>query len=112
LLACASAGLAVALSAIGQGWPLWAVHTICAAAGFFVASWNGVYLAEVARAVRPEDIAAATAGSAFFTFIGYVVGPIGFGALVVATGGYDLAFVTIAALVATGSVSLWYAGHR
>jgi MFS family permease len=110
-LAGASAGMAVALSVIGQDWPLWAVNAVCGVAGFFVASWNGVYLAEIARAVPSADIATATAGSTFFTFIGYIVGPIGFGALVVATGGYDIPFITIGVSVMTASVALWWAGR-
>ena len=112
LLAGASAATAIALSAIDRSWAPWAVNAVCGAAGFFVASWNGVYLAEIARAVAPKDIAAATAGTAFFTFIGYVVGPIGFGALVIATDGYDIPFTVIAALVATASIALWSARRR
>jgi len=62
--------------------PLWLVATAAAVAGFFGASWNGIYLAEVARLAPPGGVADATAGSTMLCFMGYVIGPTLFAAAV------------------------------
>ena len=55
--------------------PLGWVAAIAAACGFFGVSWNGIYMAEVARLAPPDAIAEATAASTLFTFLGYVAAP-------------------------------------
>lgn len=67
-----------------------------ALAGFFGASWNGIYLAEVARLVPRDQVSEATAGSTLFTFLGYVFGPALFALLVRLTGGWSLPMDLIA----------------
>ncbi len=64
--------------------------------GFFAASWNGIYLAEVARLSPPGMIGEVTASSAVITFLGYVSGPSIFSLLVSVSGSYRLAFVAVA----------------
>jgi hypothetical protein len=81
------------------------VTLLAAVGGVTVSSWNGVQIAEVARLAPPGLIADTTAGSTILIFLGYVVGPAAFAALVALTGRFDLAFhavafVTLAALVA------------
>ena len=66
--------------------PLWLVATLAAVAGFFGASWNGIYLAEVARLAPPGGVADATAGSTMLCFMGYVIGPTLFAAAVPSLG--------------------------
>ena len=76
---------AAAIAAFGQipdGAPLALVVTLATLAGFFGASWNGIYLAETARLAPPEAVADATSGSTMLTFMGYVVGPSLFAAAV------------------------------
>ena len=55
--------------------PLWIVALVTTACGFFGASWNGIYMAEVARLAPPENVADATSASTLFTFLGYVLAP-------------------------------------
>ena len=59
-------------------------------AGSLVASWNGIYQAEVARLSPPGRVAEATAGSTTLCFLGYLVPPAIFAALVTATGSWLL----------------------
>jgi hypothetical protein len=65
--------------------------------------WNGVYLAEVARIVPPGQAASATGGTLAMTYLGVVVLPVAFWALVAITGSYALAFA------AAGGLTLWRA---
>jgi MFS family permease len=55
--------------------PLAVVVGIATLTGFFSASWNGFYMAEVARLAPADSVADATSGSTLFTFMGYVAGP-------------------------------------
>ena len=59
-------------------------------AGSLVASWNGIYQAEVARLSPPGRIAEATAGSSTLCFLGYLIPPAIFAALVTLTGSWLL----------------------
>jgi hypothetical protein len=76
------------------------------ATGFAAASWNGIYLAEVARVSPREAVGKVTAGSTFFVFTGYVIGPSAFAALVQHTGDYTLAFLLTAAMPLTATAVL------
>jgi hypothetical protein len=76
------------------------------ATGFAAASWNGVYLAEVARVSPREAVGSVTAGSTFFVFIGYVIGPSAFATIVRHTGDYTLAFLLTAAMPLTATAVL------
>jgi MFS family permease len=73
-----------------------AILAAAALAGFFGASWNGIYLAEVARLVPREQVADATAGSTLFTFLGYVLGPALFAQGVWLSGGWDVPMHAVA----------------
>lgn len=105
-LALASAAATAAVACITPAWPAAAIVAVAAVAGFAVASWNGVFLAEIAAAAAPGQVGQATSGSTFLTFIGYVVGPIGFGEAVAAAGSYQAAFAITAAAPLTGAVAL------
>ncbi len=56
-------------------WPLWGVAVVTTACGFFGASWNGIYMAEVARLAPMDKVADASSSSTLFTFLGYVIAP-------------------------------------
>jgi predicted MFS family arabinose efflux permease len=111
-LAVASSAVTVAVSGITGDWPAWAIVALAGAAGFAAASWNGVYLSEIAAAAPEGMVGHATSGSTFLTFIGYVVGPVAFGAVVSATGSYQAAFAAASVAPLTGAVSLLYAMRR
>ncbi len=75
-----------------------------AATGFFAASWNGIYLAELARLAPPSQIVEVTSSSTVVTFLGYVAGPSIFSVLVTVTGGYRLSFLAAAGQLAVMAV--------
>ena len=79
--------------------------------GFAATSWNGVYMGEVARMAPPGKIGDATSGSTFLTFIGYVLGPLVFSAVVEHTGSYRIAFV-LTALLPLSALALLRAKRR
>ncbi|MEM8842531.1 MAG: MFS transporter [Pseudomonadota bacterium] len=81
------------LALIHTGWPDWALYLIAGATGLAAATWNGLYLAEIARLVTPDRVGQATAGATFFTFVAYMATPPLFG-LIVLLSGYELAFLT------------------
>jgi MFS family permease len=95
-------GLAMAFGAIclamfSPGWPFAAVLIICVLFGAVAIGWNGVYLSEVARLVKPENAGMATGGSLFFTYCGVLLGLPAFSIIVDATGSYPIGFVSAAA---------------
>jgi MFS family permease len=95
-----AAGLVVSFAVLPVDATFVMVTSLCAAVGFFAASWNGIYLAEVARLAPPDRVADATSASLLFTFIGYIIGPALFTWLVQISGGWHLPFVVIAAQLA------------
>ena len=86
--------LVVAYGLMPAGASLAYVIAICTAVGFFGASWNGIYMAEVARLSPPDRVADATSGSTMVTFLGYVAGPSLF-ALAVPAFGWSVPFVVV-----------------
>lgn len=85
---------ASAISAIAAhpGWPLWALFAFAMAYGATAVGWNGVFLAEIARLAPPGRVSDATGGSAFFTFLGVVVTPPLFHAVLSATSSYGMTY--------------------
>ena len=110
------AALTVALFALlpaGAGLGLAAAAAACC--GFFAASWNGIFMAEVARLAPPERIADATSGSTMFIFLGYVVAPSAFSLLVSWTRDWRIPFLLIAAQLAAMALlqtGLLFRAHR
>ncbi|WP_424812282.1 MFS transporter [Roseococcus sp. YIM B11640] len=103
--ALAGAAVTAGFGLMPAGLPLLAVDALAFLTGFLAASWNGIYLSEVARLAPPAMISAATAGSTLFTFIGYLAAPAAF-ALVVALGGsWALAFGLCGAQLA--AIAIW-----
>lgn len=96
LLAIASAAMVLVLSRISPGWSPWLVMLVGLAVGMASTSWNGVYLAEVARLAPPGRVGDATAGSTFFTFSGYLLAPILFALAIPLVGSYGTCFIALA----------------
>jgi MFS family permease len=85
----------LALAALDDTWPrplLWAVSF---GAGIIAAGWNGVYIGEVARVMPGPEVARATGGVSAFAYLGVVIGPAVFSAVVAITGSYGNAFLTV-----------------
>ena len=109
LLAALGAGTiasTAAAIAFSDAWPLAGLVAGCAALGLTAVGWNGIYLAEVARAVPVDKVGPATGGILMFTFVGVVVGPTAFGTIVATTGSYAAAFVAMDVLVLATVVAL------
>lgn len=102
----ASAACSVALALAGAGWPVEALVVLTAVAGVAVSSWNGVQLAEVARLSSRENIHFTTSGATAVIFLGYILGPTAFAALIAGTGSYDIGYVAVAA---AGLAGAWLA---
>jgi MFS family permease len=81
-----AAGCVTVYAFLPEHPPLPLTAGIATLAGFFGCSWNGIYMAEVARLAPPARIADATSGSTLLTFLGYVAGPSLFAAAVPVMG--------------------------
>ena len=109
LLGVSMATATVATGLITASWPLAAVFAVTAVLGATGVSWNGIYLAEVA-ALAPAGMAgAATGGALSITFLGIVLGPALFSAVVSFSGSYALAFAIVAGCAFMGGIGAWRA---
>jgi MFS family permease len=95
------------VAGIEPGWPLVMVIGVGIAAGFAATSWNGVYLAEIARLAPSARISEATAGSTFFVFVAYFVAPVMFSTAISATGSYRASFAVVALIPLAVIPLLW-----
>lgn len=105
----AAAGMSVAWVLAGPalgGAGALALAILC---GFTAASWNGIFLAEVARVAPPDRVAEGTAGAIILCFLGYLTAPTIFAWMVTATGSWTLPFLGAAGLLAAVSavVAVW-----
>ena len=83
LLMAIAAGL---MSLFTAAWPLAAIAAVVILLGATASGWNGVFLAEIIRDVKPAEVGLATSGSLMFTYMGTVFGPSLFGRLASAAG--------------------------
>lgn len=100
LLMAVAAGL---MSQFTAAWPLGAVTAVVVLLGATASGWNGVFLAEIIRDVRPAEVGLATAGSMMFAYLGTVLGPSLFGALANAVG-LSKAYLVMGAVVLLGGI--------
>jgi MFS family permease len=106
---------ATTLSALALSTPDWSFSThasLAAIAGVTVSSWNGVNLAEVARAAPGGQVSETTAGVAFVNYIGFIIGPVAFAALLHQGSGYRVGFFAAAGVAALGSLILLAPARR
>ncbi len=110
------AGLSAAAQAliwVAPAWPalLWAGTVLYGASA---TAWNAVTMLAVIRGVPAERTGRASGTVQAGFFVGFIAAPVGFGALVDATGGYDASWAVttglfvVAALLAGG----WWRGER
>jgi MFS family permease len=104
---------AAALSALwvlaGPSLPLLPALCLAFLCGFTSASWNGIFIAEVARVAPPDRVAEASSGAIMLCFIGYLTAPTAFAFAVSTTGSWLLPFMLACALLAAIStlVAFW-----
>ncbi|HWI27655.1 MAG TPA: MFS transporter [Stellaceae bacterium] len=91
---------------ITPGWPVAAIVAVTMLLGASALGWNGVYLAEVAHLAPAGAAGAATGGALSLTFLGVVIGPPLFGAVVAASGSYRPAFLAAALTAASAALIL------
>ncbi|OFZ87975.1 MAG: hypothetical protein A2W21_08840 [Betaproteobacteria bacterium RBG_16_66_20] len=94
-------GLGMGVSALAAlsadpAWPRGLLFAYAAVFGATAVGWNGVWLAEIAR-LAPGRASEATGGCLFFTFLGVVVTPPIFNAVLALTGSYAVAYAVFAA---------------
>ena len=104
-MAVASSLALVVLSAVDGVWPRPLLFAAAALAGMGISTWNGLYLAEVAKLAPADEVAEATAAVTFFTFAVYTVAPPAFAGLVW-LGGYTAAWWVLAAVVLASAAAL------
>ena len=98
---------ALSVALFSPQWPYLALLITCALFGAVAIGWNGVFLAEVARVVKPELAGVATGGTLFFTYLGILIGLPCFSLVVEKSGSYSLGFGLMAiATLASGVVLL------
>jgi predicted MFS family arabinose efflux permease len=87
-----ASGLGVLVASMTSAWPPVAIVAVLFAFGFCLVGWNGLYMAEVARAAGPENVGVATGGVLVFTFAGIVIGPAAFATVYKLAGSYALTY--------------------
>ncbi|HTZ76861.1 MAG TPA: MFS transporter [Stellaceae bacterium] len=107
LLGVGMAAASVATALISDRWPATAIFLVATMLGTTGISWNGVYLAEVARLAPPGAAGSATGGALSITFFGIVLGPALFGLVVSLSDSYALAFALLAAGALIGGLAVW-----
>ena len=104
-MAVSGAAACILIGHLDPDWPRPVLFAIAALTGLAASTWNGLFLAEVARIVPADDISQATAGTTFFTFISYMLTPPAF-ALIVRLADYQAAYYAAAAAAVFGLVCL------
>ena len=104
--------LAVALLLVSQfteHWSLVVVYGVVFAAGGSGNGWVGLYYAEIARLTPVEQVAEITGASQFFTYIGLLVGPVVFAALLSLTDSFRVTFLFFSAMILLAGLALAHA---
>jgi MFS family permease len=99
-------GVATALVGLfGPGWSMAAMIAVACVHGATAIGWNGVFIAEIARLAPPGLAGTATGGALFVTFLGIVLSPPLFTALVAASDTYRVPFWVMAGAAALGGLA-------
>ncbi len=94
-LSLGGAAACILMACLDESWPEPILFAIAIVVGIASATWNGLFLAEVARLATDQDVSRATAGATFFTFVAYMVTPALFAGIVALTD-YQTAFALCA----------------
>jgi MFS family permease len=95
LLAPLSAASALMLSYVSADWSGGGLVLAAIVIGLTVGTWNGLYLAEVARLAPAHSVSEVTASAGFFGFFAYMIAPPLVGWLAI-TAGYEATFRIVA----------------
>ncbi|MFQ6024474.1 MAG: MFS transporter [Acidiferrobacterales bacterium] len=98
VLGLVMAACMVTTAALTPSWPFAIICLLGIVLGASTLGWNGVNLAEIAARAPEGTISEVTGGVQFVMFLGIVIMPPSFGALVTLTGSYSIAFLVIAAV--------------
>jgi hypothetical protein len=91
------------MSLFTAAWPVGAIAAVVILLGATASGWNGVFLAEIIRDVRPAEVGLATSGSMMFAYTGTVLGPSLFGGLASSVG-FSKAFLVMGTAVLLGGI--------
>ncbi|MET0568653.1 MAG: MFS transporter [Hyphomicrobiaceae bacterium] len=105
-LGVASAACALLMAAATPDWPRPALALLLFVFGLCVVGWNGLYMAEVARASGPKNISVATGAVLVFSFVGIMVAPAMFATIYKLVGSYGTTFGIISLLPLSGAAAL------
>jgi len=94
------------MAATSPMWPSWLIVIVVFFFGFFLVGWNGLWLAEVARAAKPGEVSLATGGVLALTFSGIVLGPATFATVYRMLGSYAHTYGIFSVLSFLGVLAL------
>jgi MFS family permease len=103
MIAPLSALSALVLAVLPENAGFSALVAISVVIGLSVGTWNGVFLAEIARIAPARQVSDATAAAGFFSFTTYMLTPPAFAAIA-RTWGYRVAFAMTALAAATAGI--------
>lgn len=112
LLGCGIAVCCAVLSLLAEHWHYGAVLVFSGFMGSFAMSWNGLFLAEVARHAPKGKEAVATGAALSFAYFGAMVMPVLFGLNLSAGGSFQSGFLTMAMLTLVGGIIVLVFGGR
>ncbi|NKC32457.1 MFS transporter [Falsiroseomonas selenitidurans] len=99
-----AAALSAAWVLLGPDAPAPLALLLAVGAGFTAASWNGIFLAEVARVAPADRVAEASSGAILLCFLGYLSAPTAFAWAVTMTGSWTLPYLVACGLLAVVSL--------
>jgi len=105
-LGLASAAGALLLAFATPDWPRPALVALLFVLGLCLVGWNGLYMAEMARASGARNIGLATGAVLVFSFVGIMVGPALFATIYRFAGSYAVTFGIMSLLPLTGAMAL------
>ena len=103
-LAAMSALSSVLMIFISAGWPAWQLYAALVFMGLSIATWNGLYLAEIAT-MAPDNVGDTTAAVTVFVFGTYMIVP-PIMSVVIKHLGFAPAFMIAGAFAATAIVAV------
>ncbi|MFM9850841.1 MAG: MFS transporter [Hyphomicrobiaceae bacterium] len=87
-----SSALGFLVASMTPAWSPVVMVAVLFVFGFCLVGWNGLFMAEAARAAGPENVGVATGGVLVFTFAGIVIGPAAFATVYKFAGSYALTY--------------------
>ena len=102
----------LALATLDANWPYLLLCALSFVTGIIAAGWNGVYISEIARVMPSTEVGRATGGVSAFTFLGVVIGPAIFTAIIGLSGSYSAAFLVVGTIAIGPAVILFLQHHN